>query len=304
MTAAKLACIALGWALVYPGSLAGQRYSFRLYAREQGLTNLGTQCLEQDREGFLWVGTQDGLFRYDGERFERFGDALWRSTEIKAIHQAADGVLWAYTRRELVRREGGRFATIDLGDVQFAGAGGLSSDAKGRLYAATSKGLALVERTGSSSQYNIRWISHAATSSVHISPDGIVWFGCEMGLCRWNGQQVETLGDAQKLPVDRWSSVVTDNQGDLWARSATRLVALPKGGRFFVARGKGIAPMTVLPATLYLSPNGEIWIPTDDGLAVWRAGRAQVIRQRDGLPSDNPSSTLVDREGSVWVGMR
>src|SRR5579864_8669241 len=132
MTAAKLACIALGWALVYPGSLAGQRYSFRLYAREQGLTNLGTQCLEQDREGFLWVGTQDGLFRYDGERFERFGDALWRSTEIKAIHQAADGVLWAYTRRELVRREGGRFATIDLGDVQFAGAGGLSSDAKGR----------------------------------------------------------------------------------------------------------------------------------------------------------------------------
>ncbi|HYL77214.1 MAG TPA: two-component regulator propeller domain-containing protein, partial [Bryobacteraceae bacterium] len=304
MTATKLAYFALGWALVFPASLVGQRYSFRLYSREQGLTNLGTQCLAQDREGFLWVGTQDGLFRYDGERFERFGSASWRSTEIKAIHQAADGVLWAYTRRELVRREGGRFSTINLGDVQFAGAGGLSSDAKGRLYAATSKGLALVERTGSGSPYSVRWISHAATASVHVSPDGVVWFGCDMGLCRWNGQQVETLGGAQKLPVDRWSSVVTDNQGDLWARSATRLVALPKGGRFFVARGEGIAPMTVLPATLYLAPNGEIWIPTDDGLAVWRAGRAQVIRQRDGLPSDNPSSTLVDREGSVWVGMR
>src|SRR6266852_2887814 len=63
------ACVLL---LGLPLLVFGQRYSFKHYARAQGLGNLSTLCLLQDSIGYLWIGTQHGLFRYDGARFLSF----------------------------------------------------------------------------------------------------------------------------------------------------------------------------------------------------------------------------------------
>jgi len=49
-----------------------QRYNFKFYGEEEGLKNLAVQAVLQDRAGFLWAGTQDGLYRYDGNRFRAF----------------------------------------------------------------------------------------------------------------------------------------------------------------------------------------------------------------------------------------
>jgi len=49
-----------------------QQYGFRYYGPEQGLRNMAVQCLLQDRHGFLWIGTQNGVFRYDGQRFTAY----------------------------------------------------------------------------------------------------------------------------------------------------------------------------------------------------------------------------------------
>ena len=46
---------------------------FRTYGTEAGLGNLAAMRLAQDAAGFLWVATQDGVYRYDGNRFTRFG---------------------------------------------------------------------------------------------------------------------------------------------------------------------------------------------------------------------------------------
>src|ERR1700733_12634667 len=53
-------------AMGLPLPVSGQRYNFKFYGEEEGLQNLVVQVLVQDRAGFLWVGTQNGLFRYDG----------------------------------------------------------------------------------------------------------------------------------------------------------------------------------------------------------------------------------------------
>jgi ligand-binding sensor domain-containing protein len=65
------AILALGIAPV----LWAQRYTFRQYGSQQGLTNLSINCLLQDRTGYLWVGTDNGLFRYDGSSFRAFSHA-------------------------------------------------------------------------------------------------------------------------------------------------------------------------------------------------------------------------------------
>ena len=55
------------------GVLRAQEYSFRYFGAGEGLTNLTIREIYQDHSGFLWVSTENGIFRYDGERFEEFG---------------------------------------------------------------------------------------------------------------------------------------------------------------------------------------------------------------------------------------
>lgn len=97
--------------------LQAQRYNFKFYGQEDGLQNLAVQVVLQDREGFLWVGTQNGLFRYDGSQFKRFtkDDGL-PGARIESLQEAADGTLWVGTSTGLAWRKGGRFELMPLGN--------------------------------------------------------------------------------------------------------------------------------------------------------------------------------------------
>ena len=66
----------IAWAVLAGAiMLPAQRYNFKFYGEEEGLQSLAVQVVLQDRTGFLWVGTQNGLYRYDGSRFATFGKA-------------------------------------------------------------------------------------------------------------------------------------------------------------------------------------------------------------------------------------
>ena len=56
-------------------SLFAQRNNFKFYGEDEGLNNLSVHTVLQDHRGFLWVGTQNGLYRYDGVSFLAFGKA-------------------------------------------------------------------------------------------------------------------------------------------------------------------------------------------------------------------------------------
>src|SRR5579863_9440475 len=106
---------ALWGALAAPGPLAAQRYNFKFYGEEEGLENLAVQVVLQDRAGFLWAGTQNGLYRYDGSRFTGFSksDGL-PGARIEALHESIDGTLWVGTQNGLARRVGDRFEAVGL----------------------------------------------------------------------------------------------------------------------------------------------------------------------------------------------
>src|SRR5260370_12075212 len=70
---------------------SGQHYAFRAFGRESGLSNLEIQCFYKDRIGFLWVGTENGLYRYEGGRFTYFGgDKGLPSVTVETIHPPAE----------------------------------------------------------------------------------------------------------------------------------------------------------------------------------------------------------------------
>src|SRR5260370_27717329 len=101
------------------GSLHAQRYNFKFYGEDEGLQNLGVQVVLQDRAGFLWVGTQNGLYRYDGSRFSAFGKAEGLpGARIESLHESIDGTLWVGTRTGLARRKSVRLETVPIASAK------------------------------------------------------------------------------------------------------------------------------------------------------------------------------------------
>src|SRR5271168_2708421 len=96
-----LACVVLGHA---------ERYSFKPYLQESGLTNLAVNTIAQDQDGFLWVATDNGLFRYTGRHFQRFGrEHGLPQDDVTGLAVSADGTLWAGTPIGVAHLNGGRF---------------------------------------------------------------------------------------------------------------------------------------------------------------------------------------------------
>jgi len=83
------------------------RYVFASFGRDDGLADLNVESLLQDRTGFLWVGTDNGLYRYDGRQFVRMGTELAAlDTRVNALHETPQGILCAGTSGGLAcRRE-------------------------------------------------------------------------------------------------------------------------------------------------------------------------------------------------------
>jgi ligand-binding sensor domain-containing protein len=87
---------AFAFLLLVSGVLCAQEYSFRTFGNAEGLNNLAVRQVYQDRGGFIWVSTENGLFRYDGDRFEAFGPAQGiPSSSVAAFGEAPDGSLLA-----------------------------------------------------------------------------------------------------------------------------------------------------------------------------------------------------------------
>lgn len=294
-----------------PSEALAQRYSFKHYGQEEGLGNLSVYSLLQDRTGFLWVGTHNGLFRYDGRRFRGFGraDGL-PSVLIRALHETADGTLWVGTRDGLARRQGDGFQRVDLGEsLELLGLSGIDSDRQGRLYVGTSKGLAVGSPAGRNPELSFRLhrqapgLPRGAVYGVHVAPEGAVWFGWGRRLCRLESGRIAVFGAEDGVPPDHWDAMLTDREGNLWIRSARRLLVLEKNARRFVPRDKGL-PHSSYYGTLSLDGEGRLFVPTDLGLALRTGGGWERIDATRGLASDSTSCILQDREGSLWIGLR
>jgi len=303
----RRAWLALGLLVLLPALAYGQRYSFKSYTRSQGLGNLATLCLLQDSAGYLWAGTQHGLFRYDGSRFVGVdADGDLPSARIESLYETPDGILWVGTSAGLVRRDGARWVRVDVGrPIEIMARNAIASDRAGRLYVTSSAGLMI--GTPSATGYRFTQAPSPAggptrSHGLHVSPDGVVWYGCGRSLCRLEGGKTTTLGQSDGVPPDRWDAIITDAEGTLWIRSSTQLLRRAPGATRF---GLDVdLPHNSDFANLSLGRNGELIVPTDFGIMIRTGGSWRQIGKAQGLPSNTTSSVLVDREGSIWVALR
>ncbi|MEZ5354196.1 MAG: ATP-binding protein [Bryobacteraceae bacterium] len=304
----------LGW-LCAP--LRAQRYQFRSYGQSDGLANLSVECLYQDRDGFLWVGTQNGLFRYNGRRFQDYGrERGLVGNYIQSLHQSADGALWVGTDLGVFRLTNGQFepAGVPLpasGKMFFKN--GIGSDSRGVVYAAVDQGVAVVS-AGRDRRVTMAMLPPDASRlhSLFVDEQDRVWMGCGERLCRLeqSGEKpviVRAAADAQ-LPGGPWEVIASDGSGNLYIRSEKRCfvhrAGAAEGGPARGWEDLGDPPelITDRRAAIVFDSQGTPILTSRDGLAMLHGGKWVQVGVAQGVATRAAGALLVDREGGVWIG--
>jgi len=277
-----------------------EHWKFQMYGTDLGLTNPTILALHQDHEGFLWVSTEGGLFRYDGDRFRHFsGDPIASRGDTRSLYSSSDGQLWAGSALGLFRWTGERFAAVPgFEKADLEGGQVIGSDAA-RLYVATAAGLrSLPLRGGPPAGF----VSRKLSLSVYVASDHTVWFGCGSVVCSVrDGQEREWAGKDGVAP-GYWSSIAEDTTGRIWIRSSERvLVRDPHALNFHALRGLPMVNSTY-GAPLVPSHLGEMMIPYDAGMMVCHGDDCRNYGPETGLEHAGVIAALEDREGSIWLG--
>jgi signal transduction histidine kinase/ligand-binding sensor domain-containing protein/ActR/RegA family two-component response regulator len=287
-------------ALMVADRLHAQHYLFRQFGQAEGLKSLSIRCLTQTRQGFLWVGTENGLFRFDGQNFKAFTTAQGLpSNWIQAVKESEDGTLWVGTSAGLITLRHGVWQTLGQDPPVVYYPQSIAPNGRGTVYIAASQGLLEASWGGGFWKLEpVPGVPRTLTRTVY--PDGDnVWFTSKDALWRLNGAQLTQFSSAQGLPDDEeWAGIIRDAKGDLYVRSRDSLRVLhPRSKRFeLVSR----LPNGNMSDQLSLDSEGKLVIPTDEGLR--RVNGSLLAGPKNGLPDDPACCLLTDKEGLPWIG--
>jgi len=258
--------------------LSAQHFLFRQFGQSEGLKNLSIRCLTQTKQGFLWVGTENGLFRFDGQNFSLFTTAQGLpSNWIQAVQESEDGTLWVGTSAGVVTLRNGVWRVLRQDAPLVYHPQSIATDRKGTVYIASGEGL--LEATWGGDFWKLDPVPGTPPQLARtVYPDGKdVWFTSANALWRLSGGHLTRFSTAEGLPDDEeWGGIARGTAGNLYVRSRKSLRVLRKGETRF-KEVKGL-PSGNWSDQIGLDSGGKLVIPTDEGLR--RADGSTVPRSR------------------------
>lgn len=292
---------------------SAQSSTFKEYGQGQGLQNLAIRSILQDRVGFLWISTENGIFRYDGSRFVEYGRKQGLSNPfITSAHIDSRGVFWAGTPTGVYFLKDDQFHPLigggralemnDSSSITSTPAGEVLINADHDLYSVVPAGAAW-----SVMRYDARHVrvtSKLLTRSVLAPVGGGVWTGCDQAICQATDNGFRKLGLIDGVPGDLYIALAMDGSGNLWARGNRHILELPAGAASFrdVSLGFPFDPRNASNAALMEDRHGKIMTPASRGIARFNGKSWDLVDPALGLPDSNITQLFVDSEGIVWVG--
>ena len=295
--------LAFCWAgsVLMAGQEAPGKFLFRTYGPEQGLIQLALSTLVQDGDGFIWIASENGLVRYDGNTFRKWmeSDGLPSAT-IHNIEVIPGGGLWVSTRKGVVRFQDGKVTPLLLNGSNLIVRNSLMHlAADGTLWLLREDGLFRVGHDGAVERVPGRpggWgkalVTRASTGSVFMAVGDGLW--------EWRkGGQVHRLDCG--LPRDTIEALAVDGLGRLWVAGTRSLRYQDVGETTFHDVSSWLPAGPFLGCIIKTNPDGSVAIPTNAGLLRLQGNAHDVIGQAQGLPCKWTVSSLVDREGNLWI---
>ena len=263
---------------------AGDALRFRTYSTPEGLSQATSRAVAQDRDGFIWIGTQDGLNRFDGYGFkvykhDRTDPGSLTHNHVWALLADPDGGLWVGTQ-----------------------AGGLN-----RYDPVLDRFTSYESAAGSDSS------ASRLVTALARDKDGRIWVANGGGRLQWvdraHERLVDTpLGEHASLRMVR--ALLPAHDGAMWIGTNQGLYRTDADARA-MAEFRADSGLALDVTALAQKPNGELWVGTaESGMYRFSAAGELIARYRrdakgDGpyaLPDDEVRVLLGDADGGLWIG--
>ncbi|MVN21383.1 hybrid sensor histidine kinase/response regulator [Mucilaginibacter arboris] len=324
--------------LVILSSLYGnaqQKVKFTHLTTDNGLSQSTVQCILKDKYGFMWFGTEDGLNRYDGYRFNFYRNSPNNphslcANRITSLFEDKQGVLWVATNGGLSKydRSNDSFTnyhpTGSNGSISSDAITSINQDYLGNLWIGTYQGLNLFNSNRNEfKQYkanpaNPDSLSSNAITAIFEDHQHNLWIGTNNGLNLYDRKKNQFIkffqqkNNQESLTDNHIRAIAQDETGNLW-------IGTDEGGlneynynkhTFFAYKtnpknSNSISSNTIF--SLSAGKNGSLWIGTEDGLDYFDVRNKMFTVFRNN--SDNGNSlagksiraVLLDNEGILWV---
>lgn len=288
--------------------LAPARFVIRSWQTESGLPQNTVNTIVQTRDGYLWLGTQAGLARFDGVRFTVFGlsDGL-PNVQVRTVFEDKRGDLWiGTTGGGLGRWREGRIETFStehgLADVNV---NGITEDSLGRLWIGTSSGLSIWQGDKFVQLEALAALGRSQVRALLCDRDGVVWIASSRGLFEFKDNRLtEIVGPPGDEKLTSVYCLLADRAGRRWLSIGNGKVLCRHREGWTTYRETAGLPFAYI-SSLAESDGGTIWAGSlDEGLYYLSNERFVAVREKDGLSDNAVRSLLADREGNLWVGTR
>lgn len=284
----------------------------RVWKTGNGLPHNNVVAILQTRDGYVWLGTEGGLSRFNGFEFTTYSTEntpALKSNDISALAETRDGSLWLGTvGGGLTRLHNGEFKT-------FTTKNGLASDSvtslledrDGALWIGTDGGGVSRLRNGRFQSFTPReGLASLMVSTIVQDARGGVWFGTDAGVSHWDGKRFQSYTSQQGWPQDI-RALSWDRAGRLWAgTNSAGLIRAERepGGSLRLTK---IGPAGGLPNNpiycLREDSEGTLWVGMlGAGVSRLKDGVFSTFAKVDGLSSNDVFSLWEDREGNMWTG--
>src|SRR5580700_7234124 len=293
-------------ALALDPSLDVSQYAHKAWQVREGFTQGYIRSIAQTPDGYIWLGTGFGLFRFDGVRVEHWqlplnGEQL-PSNFIVCLYVARDGTFWIGTRGGLVSWRDGKLTRYP--DLAGLSVGSILEDRKGTVwvggtYSVASSGKLCAINGTNVDCYGSDGALGNGVNGLYEDSHDVLWVVGRDGVWRWRPGPPTFF----HMPFGTSSVQNLGETGD-----GALLIPLP--GRLARFGGGKLETQHPYPAparnfdgvVLLRDRDGGVWVGTSGaGVVHLHQGRADVFSQADGLSGDLVTSLFEDREGDVWV---
>lgn len=312
---------------------------FRSIGLDQGLSQGTIHCIIQDEKGFVWIGTEDGLNRYDGYSFKVFrhqhnGKPGLSNSSIMSLLQDSEGIIWVGTELGLnkLNPKTNKIKTfIAKKDNKKTLSGNIITaiyeDSKNRLWIGTKRnGLNLYNKTKQAfikfnySPARDSCISCNSITSIIEDDLGNLWIGTENGLNLYNEQDStfkqfkRQPNDPKSLSHNKISDLFKGNNGKLWiATYGGGLNCFDYNTKKFNAYKakpgkKGSLPDNYINVVIQDS-QGTLWIGTENAGLCKKAPSRDVFQCyqhnnsiQNSLNGNRVTALMEDQTGVLWIG--